>query len=113
MSKGKFGLGLLFGAAVGAVAGILTAPKSGKETRKELKEKAEEIGKVVKEKTSEAAENTEKVIDEVKEKTSEFVEDAKVKTEAAVEEVKIEAGKLQKRVRNTYEGAEKGFGKKV
>ena len=95
MSKGKFGLGLLFGAAVGAVAGILTAPKSGKETRKELKEKAEEIGKVV------------------KEKTSEFVEDAKVKTEAAVEEVKIEAGKLQKRALNTYEGAKKGFGKKV
>ena len=95
MSKGKFGLGLLFGAAVGTVAGILTAPKSGKETRKELKEKAEEIGKVV------------------KEKTSEFVEDAKVKTEAAVEEVKIEAGKLQKRALNTYEGAKKGFGKKV
>ena len=39
MSK-KFGLGLAVGALVGAVAGILTAPKSGEETRKDLKLKA-------------------------------------------------------------------------
>jgi gas vesicle protein len=43
MSKGKFALGALFGAAVGVVAGILTAPKSGKETRADLKIKANQV----------------------------------------------------------------------
>lgn len=44
MSKGngKFVLGALLGAAAGAVAGILFAPKSGKETRKVIKEKTKE-----------------------------------------------------------------------
>ena len=32
-------------AAAGVVAGILVAPKSGKETREDLKKKAEEMGK--------------------------------------------------------------------
>jgi len=35
---GKFALGALIAGAVGYVAGILTAPKSGKETRKDIKE---------------------------------------------------------------------------
>jgi len=43
MSKGKFALGALFGAAAGIVAGMLTAPKAGKETRADLKEKADEL----------------------------------------------------------------------
>jgi gas vesicle protein len=34
----KFALGTLFAAAAGYLAGILTAPKSGKETRKDLKD---------------------------------------------------------------------------
>ena len=34
----KFFLGVVLGAAVGVLAGILTAPKSGKETRQDLKE---------------------------------------------------------------------------
>ena len=40
MSKGKFVLGALVGAAAGVVAGMLTAPKSGKETRADIKSKA-------------------------------------------------------------------------
>ena|ERR1044072_344392 len=37
----RFALGTLFAAAAGYVAGILTAPKSGRETRKDIKETAE------------------------------------------------------------------------
>ena len=37
----KFALGALFAAAIGYIAGILTAPKSGKETREDLKNAAE------------------------------------------------------------------------
>ena len=43
MNKGKFVLGTLLGAAAGVVAGILTAPQSGKETRDDLKTKAAEL----------------------------------------------------------------------
>ena len=43
MTKGKFALGAIIGAAAGVVAGMLTAPKSGKETRADLKLKADEM----------------------------------------------------------------------
>ena len=36
-------LGAAIGAAAGVVAGLLTAPKSGKETRADLKKKAREL----------------------------------------------------------------------
>lgn len=36
----KFAIGTLFAAAAGYLAGILTAPKSGKETRKDIKDAA-------------------------------------------------------------------------
>lgn len=42
MSKESFGLGLILGAAVGAVSAYLFAPKSGSELQVELKEKAYE-----------------------------------------------------------------------
>ena len=64
MAKGKFAIGALIGVAAGFVAGILTAPKSGKETRDELKTKAtqkkEEVvakGKEVRSKAGDVAED--------------------------------------------------------
>lgn len=59
-TKSKLGAGAIgvgIGALIGVVAGVLTAPKSGKETREdikqksgELKDKAVESGKKVKDK---------------------------------------------------------------
>lgn len=46
MSKGngkKLAIGALIGATVGFAAGILTAPKSGKETRKDIKKTASKV----------------------------------------------------------------------
>lgn len=43
MSKGKFVLGAVIGATAGVVAGLLTAPKSGKETRADIKKKAGQL----------------------------------------------------------------------
>lgn len=39
----KIALGAVIAGAVGYVAGILTAPKSGKETRKDIKDKASQL----------------------------------------------------------------------
>ncbi len=39
----KFGIGIIIGAIAGVLAGFLTAPKSGKETREDLKKKANEV----------------------------------------------------------------------
>jgi len=43
MSKTKIAIGAIIGAAAGIIAGMLTAPKSGKETRADLKDKANEL----------------------------------------------------------------------
>ena len=45
---GKFVAGVAVGTAVGAAAGVLFAPKSGKETREELKVKLDELKEKVK-----------------------------------------------------------------
>lgn len=42
-STGHFVLGAIFGMALGAIAGVLSAPKSGKETRAEIKAKGGKI----------------------------------------------------------------------
>lgn len=47
--SGKFILGAALGALTGAVAGILFAPKSGKETRKLIVDKTKEYGEKGKE----------------------------------------------------------------
>ncbi len=74
MAKGKtVFLGTIIGTLGGFVAGILTAQKSGKETRADLKEKALEVkdkaivdGKYAKLKTEETIEDIQDSLDELK-----------------------------------------------
>ena len=72
-----FGIGILAGAVLGGVFALLYAPKSGKETRKLIKDKATEFVDVLKDETSEA-------IDKVKGVASE----ANRKGQAAVKAIK-------------------------
>lgn len=55
-SAGKVIAGITVGAAVGVVLGLLAAPKSGRETRKELKAKADKAADCVNEKLEETGE---------------------------------------------------------
>lgn len=71
MNKSKLAFGALIGAAAGIVAGLLTAPKSGKETRMNLNAKAKEI--------KSEAENKAAVLQE-------HVEEAVAKGEALIKE---------------------------
>ncbi len=81
-------LGAAVGVTVGAVAGVLLAPKSGKETRedvvkavKELPDKAKEGIETVKEKIEEVKKNVSEKAEEVKnsdtEKGEKKIEEAK------------------------------------
>ena len=51
-SASGFGIGLLAGAAIGLVVGILYAPRSGKDTREQVGEKAHEVVETAKEKVA-------------------------------------------------------------
>lgn len=112
---GSFVKGALLGAIAGAVAGVLLAPKSGEETRKDLKklandwaEKAvdfyEEAMDVVYEKAVALKAvgkrlDEKKYMDIVKEVVDEFKNDKKVTTEAASRlssQLKRDWGKVQR-----------------
>ena len=84
MKKAKFGLGLLVGAVAGVVAGFLTAPKSGKETRDDLRRKKDEVvdkagakAEEVKGMARDAAEEAKSRADDLKSRATRAAESAK------------------------------------
>ena len=66
MSEGDFFKGLIVGATAGAVAGILLAPKSGVETREDLKKLAKDVGDKATDIYTEARESLDKKVNELK-----------------------------------------------
>lgn len=98
MSKGKFAVGTLFGAALGLIAGVLTAPKSGKETRAELKAKAEVM----------KGDATQKV-EKVQTKANEVAEDVKDKAAVVAQDARARTEELKERTERAIDGARKGF----
>lgn len=90
---GKFAIGALIAGAAGYLAGILTAPKSGKETREDISRKAGEV-------KEDAEEQLQKAQDELKEfaakahaKGSELSGKAKEEYQAAVSKAKAAQAK--------------------
>ncbi len=88
MSKANFALGALIGAAAGVVAGILTAPKAGKETRADLKKKADELKVEATKKAQLAKQKTNEVVVDVTEKATEYKERGSHAVTGAVEGAK-------------------------
>ncbi len=68
----KVALGAAISAAVGYVAGILTAPKSGKETRQDIKNKAMETYAAAERELKKLHTELTDVIDEVSDRISSF-----------------------------------------
>lgn len=96
MSVSKFLGGFLVGGAIGAIAGILLAPKSGEETRKILADtaqdmvrRADETAKQIQVKADDAVSDLQKKGEEIKEKIQDLIakqkdsKDENVNNEAA------------------------------
>lgn len=112
MSKGKIALGALFGAVTGFVAGVLTAPKSGKETRTDIKDAAVKAKDTAASEAVKAKDIAEKKAHEVKAKAEEIFDDVKTKAQEVAEDVTEKATEIKGRAEQAVEGAKKGYAKK-
>ena len=71
-----FGLGLLIGGMLGVLAGILFAPKSGKELRSDIKEKGGAVFKDVQEIYADTGTKAKEIIEEATQQAKELKKDA-------------------------------------
>lgn len=83
MSSGKILLGILAGAAAGAMMGILFAPEKGATTRKKILSKGEDYADDLKEKFSEFVDAVTDKYESTVHKVKEVVEKEPAKTEPA------------------------------
>jgi len=74
--QGHFCMGFLIGGVLGALAGILFAPKSGKELRSDLKEKGNEVLKDAKDIYADASTRAKEIIAEAKHQAEELKKEA-------------------------------------
>jgi len=93
-------MGLLIGGALGALAGIFFAPKSGKELRSDIKEKGSEVLKDTKEIYADAGTKAKEIIGEVKHQAK----DLKKEAEGTVETI---TGKVQEKISHVKKVLEK------
>ena len=92
MSSGKFFLGVLAGAATGALAGILFAPAKGSKTRKKISRKGEDYLDAVKESYNDLLDTITEKMEKVKEDVSEFADKKMSQVEKSVKDAKTVKG---------------------
>lgn len=80
MSVSRFLAGFVVGGAIGAIAGILLAPKSGEETRKiiadnakDMARRADETAKQIQSKADDAVSELQRKGEEIKEKLQDLI----------------------------------------
>ena len=103
---GSFLRGFLIGSFFGALAGLLFAPKSGKELRSELKEKGEQAFDDAKQLYSEAWGKAKVVLEEARLKAREVLNDAEEKAYGIIKEAKKEVGRMKDAMQAGMEATE-------
>jgi gas vesicle protein len=91
-----FCMGLLIGGALGALAGVFFAPKSGKELRSDIKEKGIKVLKDTKEIYADASTNAKEIIVEVKQQAEDLKKEAEGTGEKIAGKVQEKIGQIQK-----------------
>lgn len=79
-------IGFLSGAVVGGIVALLTAPKSGKELRADLRSKSGELAEDIEEYLHDAQEKARIIINEGKEKSSALISEAKRKADSLLKD---------------------------
>ncbi len=69
--------GIIVGAAIGAITGLLMAPEPGEETRKKVSDKTKEIQDDLLDRFDDLKDNVNEILDEVKDKGSQIINDVK------------------------------------
>ena len=95
-TKVHFFKGLLVGGTLGALAGILFAPKSGKELRSDIKKKGNRVLKDGKEIYADASTKAKEIIGEVKHKAKELKREVEDAGEKVSDEVHEKMGQVKK-----------------
>lgn len=78
MSVSRFLAGFVVGGAIGAVAGILLAPKSGEETRKLLSDSAQDIARRADETAKQIQSKADDAVSDLQKKGEEIKERCKI-----------------------------------
>ncbi|NWF91010.1 MAG: YtxH domain-containing protein [Ignavibacteriaceae bacterium] len=101
LSKGLL-VGFLAGGIVGAVIALLYAPKSGKELRKDIKDK-----------TNEWKDEAEKYISEAKDKAKELINEGKQKSDRIIFEAKAKTDEILKDAEKLFHDAKTKVGSTI
>ncbi len=106
MSKGtkKFAVGTVVAAAAGYVAGMLTAPKSGKETRDDIKRAAERTYGAAEKELKALHTELNKLMEQGRSKASELKGTAKDNLDKAIESAKTAKEKTRDLLSAVHEG---------
>jgi gas vesicle protein len=100
----KFAIGALIAAAAGYVAGILTAPKSGKETREDIKDGAKSTYAAAEKELKTLHTELNKLLDEGRAKTDEYKGTAKENLDKAMTTAKAAKEKARELLSAVHEG---------
>jgi gas vesicle protein len=100
----RVALGAVVAAAAGYVAGILTAPQSGKETREDIKETAVKTYKTAEKELKELHTDLTKLMDEAGKRADEFKGTAEKNLAKAVESGKAAKEKARELLSAVHEG---------
>lgn len=106
MSKqnGKFALGAIVAAVGGYIAGILTAPKSGKETRQDIKDTATKARIEAEKRLKSAHSELQDLIKKAQSKLTTTAEKSKQGMEDAIEKAKGAQSKAKELLTSLHEG---------
>ena len=100
----KIAIGTTIAAAAGYIAGILTAPKSGKETRKDIKDGAQKGLKEAEKQLKNLHTELSNVIDETKTKAGKLTGKTKDELDALIEKAKDSKEKAREMLSALHEG---------
>lgn len=104
---GKVVISGTFAALVGAAAGVLFAPKSGKETRKDIAEGAQDIADELYIRSLEAKHAAQKTVERISDKTNEYVDQGVEKAHEFADKAKDKAEEVGDEIEDKKEELEK------